>query len=620
MNSNLNIYSYFKKILLLVFIFQSSIGFSNAQKADKLLMDSLYKKSKYLSYINQDSSLIILNNLISKAKINNYYNRLGKYYCLKGRILLNSDIDLEESLHYFLQAVETNKLAKSKELEIETQQNLAYYYFKNQEFDQAQEYVYYLIKNYNKSKNTELSSTALNTIGNYYLDLNYYNDGNYLDSAIYYFKESLAIAKENNYHDLEISNYINLGICFYDNEDYDKALKNYLLAESVSSITEDSLGLAVIANNIGSVYFDKGDYNKAIEYYSKSRQLFINLKNTEGNYKTLYLLSDVNAELKDYKSAYYNFMNATNIYDSTFTIEKQETINKLLVKFETEKKENEIILKNKKLALEKAKSSRRNIIIYALAIFVVLILIIGAFILQNIRNKNKLISKEVELKNQEINKILKDQEIKSYAALLEGQEKERQRIAADLHDRLGGLLSTIKSYFSVIEEKISELEEKTVKQHKTASELLNTAVEEVRYISHDLHSGVLKNFGLLLALEDLKSTLELSGSLNIDLNIDGNKQDISTIQEIEIYRIIQELFSNTMKHAKAEQVTLQIVFEEEQINIIFEDDGLGFDVGSITKGIGLKNIEARTKKLHGNLNIDSRIGRGTIVIIEIPII
>jgi signal transduction histidine kinase len=313
-------------------------------------------------------------------------------------------------------------------------------------------------------------------------------------------------------------------------------------------------------------------------------------------------------------------MNATDIYDSTFTIEKQETINKLLVKFETEKKENEIILKNKKLALEKAKSSRRNIIIYSLAVFIVLVIIIGVFVLQNIRNKNKLISKEVELKNQEINKILKDQEIKSYAALLEGQEKERQRIAADLHDRLGGLLSTIKSYFSVIEDKISELEEKTVKQHKTASGLLNTAVEEVRNISHNLHSGVLKNFGLLLALEDLKNTLELSGSLNIDLNIDGKKQDISTPQEIEIYRIIQELFSNTMKHAKAEQVTLQIVFEEKQIIIIFEDDGLGFDVGTITKGIGLKNIEARTKKLHGNLNIDSRIGRGTIVIIEIPII
>jgi signal transduction histidine kinase len=430
----------------------------------------------------------------------------------------------------------------------------------------------------------------------------------------------LAIAKENNYHDLKISNYINLGICFYENEDYDQSIKYYLLAESLSKAMQDSLGIAVIANNIGSVYFDKGNYNKSIEYYNKARQIFLNLKNTEGNYRTLYLLSDANVRLKDYKSAYYNFMNATDIYDSTFTIEKQETINKLLVKFETEKKENEIILKNKKLALEKAKSSRRNIIIYSLAVFIVLVIIIGVFVLQNIRNKNKLISKEVELKNQEINKILKDQEIKSYAALLEGQEKERQRIAADLHDRLGGLLSTIKSYFSVIEDKISELEEKTVKQHKTASGLLNTAVEEVRNISHNLHSGVLKNFGLLLALEDLKNTLELSGSLNIDLNIDGKKQDISTPQEIEIYRIIQELFSNTMKHAKAEQVTLQIVFEEKQIIIIFEDDGLGFDVGTITKGIGLKNIEARTKKLHGNLNIDSRIGRGTIVIIEIPII
>jgi signal transduction histidine kinase len=214
--------------------------------------------------------------------------------------------------------------------------------------------------------------------------------------------------------------------------------------------------------------------------------------------------------------------------------------------------------------------------------------------------------------------LLKEQELKSYSAMLEGQDKERQRIASDLHDRLGGILSTVKAYFQTIDEKIKSLEEKTVVQYEKAAELLNTAVEEVRNISHDLHSGVLKNFGLCAAVSDLKNTIELTGQLKIDLFVSGKKRKLDTNKEIEIYRLVQELFSNTMKHARANKVTLQFTFAENNINVIFEDDGIGFDPRKVTKGIGLKNIEARISKLNGDYSIDSAPGRGTIIILDIP--
>ena len=612
-------YPFFKVFFFYVLITFLSLSNTKAQENDTLNMDSLHQQIRELSYGNQDSSIKLLDGLISTAKKNNYYLRLGTYYCQKGRILLNNESDLEESLKNFLLAAEINKKAKSHELELAIKDNLAFYYCQILKFDEAKSYVYYLINNYTNCTNTLQKAKIANTIGNYYSDLTYYTEDEYLDSALFFFNKSLNIAKLNNLNDVVAANYISIGIAYYDKGKLDDALEYYLLAEKASLKQNDTIGVASIKYNIGSIYFDKKEYKKAINYYNESKGLYYQFNKGNEDYRALFMLASVYAKINNYEAAYNNYKLASEIHDSTYNLEKEGLINDLLIQYETKKKENEILIKNKKIEAEKTKSKNRNIIILGMALLMVFILLIGVFVIQNIKNKNKLMAKEVELKNEEINKILKEQEIKSYASLLEGQDKERQRIASELHDRLGGLLSTIKAYFSVIEEKISSLEDKTIQQHETASNLLNTAVDEVRNISHDLHSGVLKNFGLGLALQDLKSTIELSGSLKVELSIHGEKQPLTASVEIEIYRIIQELFSNTMKHAKANLVTLQIVYEESQLNIIFEDDGIGFNPTLISKGIGLKNIEARVKKLHGNLNIDSRIGRGTITIIEMPV-
>jgi two-component system NarL family sensor kinase len=194
-------------------------------------------------------------------------------------------------------------------------------------------------------------------------------------------------------------------------------------------------------------------------------------------------------------------------------LERDKVINELMVKYETDKLEHEVEEKKIKLQNEQVKSRIRKITIISLIVAIVFILLIIIFLIRASRLRETIYQKEVELKSQEINKLLKDQELKSYAAMLEGQDKERQRIGDDLHDRIGGILSTVKVYFQTIEEKINRLEENTVQQYNKAGELLSSAVNEVRQISHDLSSGVLKNFGLAVALTDLKQTIELTGEL-----------------------------------------------------------------------------------------------------------
>ncbi len=593
----------------------------DVSNSDTLVLDSLFAEARLLSYKNSQKTIVLINELIAIAKTNNYQRRLVNYYGLMGRMLLNNS-DLDKSIEYLLMAAKVSQGINNIDLDLEVNNNLAFFYIKNLEFDQAKTYLSYLMKNLNKTNNKLLKIRITNTIGNYYSDLNFYTEeGNsFVDSALTYFNISLQISIELQDADLMAANYISLGICYYDKEDYKTSKDYYLLALQQSEIINDSIGIASIKSNIGSVFFDQEDYKEAIKHYEEAKSIYIQMEYVHGDFLTDFLLADAHAAMEDYKSAYLYYVDGTMKYDSIFNLEKEEIINDLLVKYETQKKESEINQQKEQIKLVEAKSKSRKLVIITLTIIIAFIIVITLFLIKASRDKHKLILKEVEIKNQEINKLLKEQELKSYASMLEGQDKERQRVASDLHDRLGGILSTVKAYFQTIDDKISSLEVKTVSQFNKASDLLSEAVDEVRNISHDLHSGVLKNFGLLVAINDLKNTIELTGQLSVELFISGDRKDMSASTEIDIYRLIQELFSNTMKHAEADKVTIQISFMDNSINIIFEDDGIGFDMSNIKKGIGLKNIEARAKKMNGEVNIDSRLGRGTIVIIDIPII
>lgn len=205
--------------------------------------------------------------------------------------------------------------------------------------------------------------------------------------------------------------------------------------------------------------------------------------------------------------------------------------------------------------------------------------------------------------------------------MVEGQESERHRIARDLHDRLGATLSIVKMHFKSVEESIEVLKEKNVKQYKEANDLLDEACDQVRQIAHDMASGVLIKFGLVAALEALKETVETAGQLKMNLIDIGLEERLSYEYEINIYRILQELLTNTLKHAQATEMNLQLFRKDNSLSIVVEDDGAGFDPEKSVefKGMGLKNIESRVYKFDGEISIDSGKGAGTTVTIDLPL-
>lgn len=214
---------------------------------------------------------------------------------------------------------------------------------------------------------------------------------------------------------------------------------------------------------------------------------------------------------------------------------------------------------------------------------------------------------------QEIEKLMQKQELRSAYALITGQEEERKRIAAELHDNIGGLLATLNIYSDLVVRKADSAE--IAHLNIKINDLSSTLVQEVRKLSHKLDLRTLSGFGLGVAVEQLCEAIARSGKVTVTPLIDiQNPIDDSNM--IDLYRIIQELFTNTLKHSHATHIRVEVTQIEDDITLIYEDNGRGFDVSTVKQGMGMDNILSRVNRMHAKLTLDSS-SNGTTYIIEL---
>ncbi len=215
---------------------------------------------------------------------------------------------------------------------------------------------------------------------------------------------------------------------------------------------------------------------------------------------------------------------------------------------------------------------------------------------------------------------LKESEKMSKIAMIEGQEKERRRMAKDLHDAINPLLSAAKLNVEALQSRAKA----SNKQHTNLSNivsLLSQSMEAIKDISFNLMPSILKDFGLAFTLRDYCNKITAGGVLKVDLDIHGVETRLGEVKEIMLFRIAQELINNVIKHADASQVEVQLIAHQKTLILMVEDDGKG--IGNTTtnlssKGYGLKNVESRAKALNGTMEVDAIKNRGTIITIEIP--
>ena len=393
------------------------------------------------------------------------------------------------------------------------------------------------------------------------------------DSALYYLKDILPILKKVNSKQFLFVNYNNQGEAYKEKGDYSKALKYYLEAEAISLNEYDKKTRKILYENLSDLFYKNEDYENAFLYADKLIKVKDSIGDTEQNIGI--------AEIQE--------------------------------QFDNEK------LRADNLESEAKRTQNRNAA-YGLAGGLLTVSIIGFLLFKNTKRKQYIAEQEKELEIQKKEKILKEQELSTIDAMIEGQEKERQRLASDLHDSVGATITSARLQFEHLEKNRGNLPNENELFDKVGS-LIENVQKEIRAMAHLKNSGVIAKKGLLPALEKLAKNASGTNNLQVEVQDFGLEDRLENTLEITIFRIIQELVTNVIKHANASEAQISITQHSDSLSIIVEDNGSGFNTQQFQnkEGMGLSNIERRVEHLEGTMEADSMPGKGTSVLIDIPL-
>ncbi|MDX1761110.1 MAG: sensor histidine kinase [Christiangramia sp.] len=429
--------------------------------------------------------------------------------------------------------------------------------------------------------------------------------------TIEYYRQAITENKKTGDSLMNAKIHHNLGVAFGEmTEEKDSAMHHYEIALKEYQKRDLSDYIAYIYNNKASVFKQLQKIDSSIYYYKMAEALAPKEYEKE-NKRFLYTNMAEAYDLQgDYKNA-YKYLKLQNAYsDSIQQSEQNKAMLDIQTKYEVEKKENENL-----------RLKQNRIWLLAILAVLVLILVIGILAYKNMRSKKAIVEKEIEVQKQKLDKVLKEQELAGIDAMIEGQEKERQRIANDLHDNLGSLLATLKLHFQNVKMKRDRSKEEEDHLMKQTDELISEAYQEVRNIAHTKNAGVPAQEGILPALKKFAAKVSASKKLLIEVEDSGMDDRLDNSLEILIFRIIQELITNIIKHAEASEATIYLTHYGDSINILVEDNGKGFSVTEIKprEGMGIYSIQKRVEHRGGTVDVESIPERGTSVVINMPI-
>jgi signal transduction histidine kinase len=396
--------------------------------------------------------------------------------------------------------------------------------------------------------------------------------------------------------------YVSLGLADKNDKKYKSAEQYLLKAIKLYEQNGNIFGKLSAMQGLTLVYDDTKEYKKQLKVSKEAVE--ISEQNGKINIDDLY--SNYGQALRnngDYKNGFFYFEKGEMLYDSLEGLQIKKQILDLEALYENEKQKNKIF------ALESKRKSQR-MWIWGLAIS---LLGIGLYAFQTF--KNLQINKR--LAQNEIQSLKQQHQLSATESIIKSQEEERHRMARDLHDSLGGILSGIKYSLNTMTGNVI-LPESSVTVFNKALGQLDTAINEMRRVAHNMMPESLLKFGLNDALQDFFDSIVRTGKLKVHFT-SNIKDRLEQTTEVTLYRIVQELINNALKHAQASDIYVQLSQNDDKLLLSVEDNGRGFDTSSLNEneGIGIKNIENRVAYLNGKIEINSQPGKGTLTIIEI---
>jgi two-component system, NarL family, sensor kinase len=510
-------------------------------------------------------------------------------------------------------------------------------YQKESKFDSALLYAQKALAIYEGLNDKVGISYSLNNIG-----IVNQNVGN-LDEALKYQQQSILIKEEIKDKLGLAGSYVNAGNIYLLKKDMSNAKQYFEKAENITRQIGNPEYLSNSLNNLASLYQKTGDYKKALPLAQESFEIRTKMEDTKGQVSCLVNMGFILTSDKQYAAAEDKYLTGikladtlssclsekaklydglSQLYELTGDYKKSMEMARLTVKlndsiytdgmnkrFSEMETKFQTAKKNKQIQEQQFELTKKQYLLYGSAGLAFLLTLLGYSYFR--RNKLKQ-EKRLQLE------VMTQQDIAT-KGILNAEENERKRIAVDLHDGIGQMMSAAKMNLSVIEDEMDfKTEEQRIRFENVIS-MVDESCREVRSVSHQMMPNALLKNGLASAIKEFISKID-NRIIKVALHFEGLNEKLDTNTETVLYRVIQECVNNVLKHSQANHLDISIFNEAAGLSAIIEDNGKGFDTASKEnfEGIGFKNINSRVKYLHGTLEINSKPGKGTAIAIFIP--
>lgn len=586
--------------------FRQGLAQSRAINNKSLIISSVLNIGvAYIQLDNFNEAIVTLKNLLPLAVSTKDTTKITTILIYIGNAYLHKN-EKASALDKYLEAAHYLEASSNKKILPWVYANISSTFIKQKDFSKGLEYGKLSLATAEQLKDEVAILMSLVT-----LSRSYTNIDSLRPQTPQLLNRALVLAKKNNSKNDLYYIYNNLGE-YYNSPGQEKiALENWLIAYEYAKELNNIAYLCGITMNLAVGYNTLNETDKAINYLNQSDE-FAKSCGERANIKELFLTrAQLDEKQKNFREAYENLYKYIDMKDSMLTSKNNDKISEIEAMYQNEKKKAEIIKLQKDKEIQALSLKQQTIFVYIAIAAIIVLLVVLALLYRNYQQEQKL-------KEQQQREYDKNKQLIAIDAMLKGQEEERGRLARDLHDGLGGLLSGLKISLSDAKDRIHEKNGEMNVLTKSI-DMIDLSVKEMRNVAHNLMPQALVKFGLDDALKDFCNSINTCGSnLKINYQSFGPVKRVENSTEIMIYRITQELLNNAIKHAMATEIIVQLLFGKNRLNITVEDNGTGFDTALLktNKSAGWANILNRVNYLKGRLDLESEKGKGTHINIE----
>jgi two-component system NarL family sensor kinase len=555
------------------------LAYANMAKARYELSKDYVQKAKAIAEKNKNDSLLAYSELATGA--NNY-----------------NTSNYDQAIEAGLKAAKIFEARKMSTGLIKTKVMMSQVYQLKDDLPHAEKLLQETLDHFSEINEPKVKVNILHTLANIYGMQEKYPEALQVD------KEGIELCSAPDMRLFQSQFYDNMANCYMYSQRYAEAKEYFLRSLLIDSSFDNKKQMSDTYLNLGNLALMQKKYPEAKANLLHAVSLATESGYKQGKYQALLFLSDVYKQSNESSAAMDALNNAYTLKDSIINERTENKIAELETVYQSEKKEAQ-------LKLQKAEITKKNYLLWGAGAVLVLLVLSGINFYRKRQVQNKLQLQAEVMKQQDL----------STKAVIVAEEKERKRIAADLHDGVGQMMSAAKMNLSAFENDIPFASDIQKQSFEKIISLVDESCREIRSVSHQMMPNALLKAGLASAIKEFIDKID-TRVLKVNLHSEGLNERLDGNVETVLYRVIQECVNNVIKHSGAGSLDISLIKDTDGIAATIEDNGKGFNTKDKEKfeGIGLKNILSRIGFLKGTVDFDSSPGKGTLVAIHVPLV